>query len=139
VRAAVQASAPAPAGLVSKLGLLIGALVSLAMLFFEADLSRPLRAGVGLRCFFYEQQFAFLAFAGGVAVGRRYLAQFGAWQSAFAAMGGALLGQVLLQTRCEADGAALHLLFFHVGGVLAASLLGALAGRLLPQKIAKRA
>jgi hypothetical protein len=139
VRAAVHASEPARKPRLAKFGLLIGALASLAMLFFDADFARPLQAGIGVRCFFYEQQFALLAFGAGVAVGRRYLAQFGAWQSAFAAMGGALLGQALLHTRCEADGAALHLLFFHVGGVLVASLLGGLAGSLLPKKIARHA
>lgn len=138
VLAAVRASEPARAGLWTKLGLLLGALASLTMLFVDADQSQPSHLG-RVHCFFYEQQFAVLAFGAGVAVGRRYLAQFGAWQSALAAMGGALLGQALLQGRCSTQGAALHLLLFHVGGVFAATLLGAAAGRLLPAKIAKRA
>jgi hypothetical protein len=52
-------------------------------------------------------------------------------RSSVLAMSGALLGQVLLRTRCEAADAALHLLVFHGLGVVLASALGALAGRLV--------
>jgi hypothetical protein len=137
VRAAVYAGERAPRW--TQLGLLLGALASLALLIFDADLARPLQAGLGVRCLFYELQFGVLAFVAGGLVGRRYLTQYGAWQSALAAMGGALVGQALLHTRCEADGAALHLLLFHVGGVLVATLLGGVAGHLLPKIIPGRA
>jgi hypothetical protein len=45
------------------------------------------------------------------------------------AMVGALFGQELLQTRCHAEGAVVHLLLFHALGVVIASLLGGVAGR----------
>jgi len=41
------------------------------------------------------------------------------------------VGQTLLRVRCEAHDAALHLLAFHLLGVVIATALGALAGKFL--------
>ena len=56
--------------------------------------------------------------------------ELGVAGSALAAMSGALVGQWLLGSLCEAEQTALHLLLFHVAGVAAAALLGGLAGEL---------
>src|SRR5262249_38326861 len=111
-----------------KIGLLLCGLLSVLMFWIEADSGRPLQSLLGVRCLLYEQMFGLAALSLGIGVGRRYLALFGPWQAALAAMGGALVGQAVLQVRCEAQGAAVHLLLFHVGGVLLASLFGAGAG-----------
>jgi hypothetical protein len=65
------------------------------------------------------------------AFGARVMArELGVAGSALAAMSGALVGQWLLGSLCEAEQTALHLLLFHVAGVAAAALLGGLAGEL---------
>lgn len=132
VRAAVFPSASPLRARVAKLGLLLGGLASLLMLALEADVARPLHFEIGVHCLVFEQLVALASLAAGFAVGRRYLSEFGPWQSALSAMSGALVAQWLLQWGCEAEGAAVHLLLFHAGGVLIASVLGAFAGRLAP-------
>jgi hypothetical protein len=86
---------------------------------------------LGVSCFFYVQAFAVAAFVLGAFYARWYSDDRVAWrpvQSALIAMGGALVGQAILMVRCDARGAALHLLGSHVLGVACATLLGALLG-----------
>ena len=132
VRAAVFPSKNPVRARVAKLGLLLGGLASLLMLALQANVAQPLQFEIGVHCLVFEQLAALASLAAGFVVGRRYLAEFGPWQSALSAMSGALVAQWLLQWGCEAEGAAVHLLLFHVGGVSIASMLGALAGRLTP-------
>jgi len=86
---------------------------------------------LGVSCFFYEQAFAGSAFVLGALYARWYMEEKPTWrplQSAAITMGGALVGQAILMVRCDAQGAALHLLASHVFGVASATLLGALVG-----------
>jgi hypothetical protein len=132
-RSIEAAIANAPKPLAQRLlpwGLLIGALSSLALAFIDGKPGRALEPMLGLRCLRFEQAFALGAFALGFAWTRMRGREFAAGPAALAAMGGALLGQSLLRVRCEAHDAALHLLVFHVLGVVLASLLGALGARL---------
>ena len=55
----------------------------------------------------------------------------GAAQTAAVGAAGALAGQAVLLTSCAADESVLHVLFFHVAGVVLAGLYGAGLGRLV--------
>jgi hypothetical protein len=115
----------------AQLTLAIGALLSLLMVWMRAEPARPMRALVGVNCLLYEQMFAAGALGLGLLMGRRYLSTIGPWQAASMAMVGALVGQAILQVRCEAEGALVHLLVFHALGVVLATLLGGVAGRVV--------
>jgi hypothetical protein len=108
--------------------LLLGALLSGLMVAFQAR-AGAMQVGLGTRCFFYEQAFALGSLALGMLSARKYLSTISPYQSALMAMTGALVGQAILQVRCEADGAVLHLLLFHALGVAVATALGGFAGR----------
>jgi hypothetical protein len=114
----------------------LGALLSALMIALDGRAGRPLEPALGLHCLRFEQAFALLSFGGTVVWmrvrGRR--ARLGALRGSVVAMTGALVGQVLLRTRCEAADAALHLLLFHGLGVLVAGLLGGLLGRVLERR-----
>jgi hypothetical protein len=64
-----------------------------------------------------------------VAMSRRADPMHGAWQSAAAGAAGALAGQGVLLTTCASDESVMHVLAYHVTGVLAAALLGGGLGR----------
>jgi hypothetical protein len=142
VRAAVLAQ-PAAAGWAAQLlavvqahwehfAWLVMGLLSGWLIWHDGKPNRPLEALVGLHCLRYELICASAAFGVGVAATRLTGARaLGPLRSSVLAMAGALVGQVLLRTRCEAADAALHLLVFHGLGVVLATALGGLAGRLL--------
>jgi hypothetical protein len=133
VHAAVFAPQPAVgvARLEQIVWLILG-LISGLLIWHDGKPGLPLEPLVGLHCLRYELAFAAAAFASGVIVTRLSGARaFGPLRSSVLALSGALVGQVLLRTRCEAADAALHLLVFHGLGVVLASALGALGGRLL--------
>jgi hypothetical protein len=111
---------------------LVMGLLSGWLIWHDGKPNRPLEAMVGLHCLRYELFCAFGALGIGVVATRLSGARaLGPLRSSVLAMGGALVGQLLLRTRCEAPDAALHLLAFHGLGVLLATALGGLAGRLL--------
>lgn len=112
----------------SQLALIIGALLSALMVWTRAQPEHTAYALEGVRCVLYEQTFAAISLGLGLMFGRRYLS-IGPWQGASLAMVGALVGQELLQTRCHAEGAVVHLILFHALGVALATLLGGIAGR----------
>jgi hypothetical protein len=109
---------------------LAGAICSGLLAWLDAQ-PGPAEVGVGMHCLRFEQAFGLAAFAAGALWSGRVTRRFGPVPASVAAMGGALVGQVLLRTRCEAAHAGLHLLAFHVSGVLLATLLGAAAGGML--------
>jgi hypothetical protein len=110
---------------------LLGGLTSLGLLLHDSHPRPELYADIGLRCLRYELGLGTAAFvAGWFSVRLRKQTPDPLRASVFA-MSGALVGQMLLRTRCEAADGALHLLAFHVSGVLLAALLSAGATRLL--------
>jgi predicted anti-sigma-YlaC factor YlaD len=115
-------------------GLLAGALCSLGL--FWARIGAPLPPGVELRpglswgCARYELALGAAAFAVGLLWSRAVARELGPARASLVAMSGALVGQWLLASRCEAEQTALHLLLFHVAGVGLSALLGAAAGGL---------
>ena len=108
------------------------ATLSGVLIWHDGQPDRPLEPMVGMHCMRFELLFAAAAFTTGVVIARlRGTRSLGALRGSVLAMSGALLGQVLLRTRCEAPDAALHLLVFNGLGVLLASALGSVAGRWL--------
>jgi hypothetical protein len=133
MQAAVFAPQPA-AGLarLEHIAWLILGLISGVLIWHDGKPGLALEPLVGLHCLRYELGFAAAAFGTGLLATRLSGARaLGPLRSSVLAMSGALLGQVLLRTRCEAPDAALHLLVFHGLGVVLASALGALAGQLV--------
>jgi hypothetical protein len=120
-------------GRLEYLAWLAGAFVSGLMIWLDAKPGQPLYAEVGLRCMRFELGFAVIALGAGVLWTRSSGRELGPLRASVLAMTGALIGQALLRIRCEAHDAALHLLAFHLVGVVIATVLGAVAGRLLPK------
>jgi hypothetical protein len=87
----------------------------------------PLALDEGLMCLATELAAAAVPLLAAVALARRGRLA-GAGHLAAVAAAGALAGQAALEITCHAGHASAHLLAFHVGGVFAAALLGALAG-----------
>jgi hypothetical protein len=81
-------------------------------------------------CFMFEQGLAAVSFGLGYLRSRRLGARMPVLESAAFAMGGALAGQALLLLRCDAAGAAQHILMSHVLGVACAAVAGGLVPRL---------
>jgi hypothetical protein len=102
--------------------LAVGAIVALSgLLAVYAGASNALSPLLGLKCAALELAAAALPFATTLWVWRRE----GGWAPlAGAAAAGALAGQAALHLTCEARAAMPHLLAFHFGGVLLASVLG---------------
>jgi hypothetical protein len=133
VHAAVFAQEPAAgSGHWESLAWVVMGLLSGWLIWHDGKPNRPLEATVGLHCLRYELLCAFAALSVGVVATRLSGARaLGPLRSSVFAMAGAVVGQILLRTRCEAPDAALHLLAFHGLGVVLATALGSLAGRLL--------
>jgi hypothetical protein len=110
---------------------LLGALVSSFMIWLDGKPAQPLYLELGLRCMRFELVFAGIALGTGVLLTRLRGHELGPLRASVVAMTGALAGQAVLRMRCEAPDAALHLLAFHLVGVVLATALGAGAGRLL--------
>jgi hypothetical protein len=120
----------AHAGHIDYFAWLLGALVSGFMIWLDAKPAQPLYVEVGLRCMRFELVFAGIALAAGVLFTRLRGHALGPLRASVVAMTGALAGQAVLRVRCEAPDAALHLLAFHLAGVVLATVLGAGAARL---------
>ena len=108
------------------LGLGLAMAGSLALGFYAGRVSGLLPA-LGLKCALME----LVAAAPALGVALYFARRRGAWGAPFAAVGafGALAGQAALHVTCPAQNATLHLLVFHVGGVLVAAGVGALLAR----------
>jgi hypothetical protein len=107
----------------------LGAVVTLAIAWLALQHTGREATHHGVRCFMFEQGFAAFAFGVGALYARQLAGRLSALQWATIAMSGALAGQALLLLRCNANGAALHILGSHVLGVACATVLGALLGR----------
>ena len=105
-----------------------GGLFSALLILIDGRPDRPLAPEIGLRCARFELVLAGLALCGTLAFMRFSSARLGPLRGSVVAMTGALVGQVLLRTRCEAPDAALHLLVFHGLGVVLATALGGAVG-----------
>jgi hypothetical protein len=132
IQAAVLGTRRAPGHRFEYLAWLLGALASSFMIWLDAKpaSSQSLYVDVGLRCLRFELVFGGIAFGAGMLVARRLGRELDPLRASVLAMTGALAGQALLRMRCEAADAALHLLAFHLVGVLVATALGAGAARL---------
>lgn len=128
--AVAESEAPALRRGTALWGWSIGGLVSALLVWLQVEPGDQLSAGYGLHCMSYELGFGLLAFALGLFASRRAARVLGPVPASLAAMSGALVGQWMLGARCAAEHTALHLLLFHVAGVVLATLLGAGAGAL---------
>jgi hypothetical protein len=110
----------------------VGAAVSALLAWNDATehaTSSQLLGGRG--CLMDEQVFGLFAFAAGALWAKGAARRYGPASASVAAMSGAFIGQVWLRTHCQTPHAALHLLTFHVLGVVVAAALGAAAGQVL--------
>ena len=138
VHAAVASAQPEPQPWYERFaawGFVLGALASLVLFWLQLGAAIPTELqgkdhGVGWGCLRFELSLAAVAFGFGVVWAHRLARALGPLQASLAAMSGALVGQWLLESRCEAEQTALHLLLFHVAGVALAAVLGAAAGGL---------
>lgn len=108
-----------------------GSALTLFLAWFALQHSAHQAQHDGVRCFAFEQGLAAVAFGLGALYARQIRTRLPALHWASIAMTGALAGQALLLLRCNANGAALHILLSHVLGVACATALGALLGRRL--------
>jgi hypothetical protein len=108
-------------------------LVSLLLAFFDGHVGRPLALSVGAHCLFYEIAFGMVPVGSMFLLARRGPIELRPLRIGTFAAGLALFGQLLLRTRCPVHDAGLHLLLFHVSGVVLAALLGMGTARRLPK------
>jgi len=112
-------------------------MISLGLVLLDGHLDQPLSAELGIRCLAFETGIglapvplaALLARTGAVRASALHLV---GWTTGFA-----VIGQLLLRTRCVAHGAGLHLLAFHVTGIVLAALLGVAAEALIRKRLVR--
>ncbi len=88
-----------------------------------------LAPGIGIRCTFRELWAAAITWAIVLAVGRRNGVAFSRWNVTAIAAAGALAAHAGQHLACAVPHSDAHLLVFHFGGVLVATLLAALSVR----------
>jgi anti-sigma factor RsiW len=110
--------------------LVLGLLLSVLLAWFDGRARSGLYPARGHLCLLWELLGATLplAAAGLYALRRRWRPE--PLQLAVIASGGALAAQLWLHWRCPTHDAGLHLLAYHVSGVVLAALLGLAAGQL---------
>lgn len=106
--------------------LLLGAALSAAIAWLDTK-PGPLGSEQGLHCVMFENAYALAACAATALWARTRKRAVDPWTGSLVGMSGALLGQLLLRTRCDSAHAVVHLFAFHVLGVLIGTALGALA------------
>ena len=133
VERAVLADSKAKVSRWQSWALLVGALLSLVMVWADAR-AGEISAGLGVHCLLYELGCAVVPFGlvGGAML--RGVLPPEPRGLALGAMAGALVGQALLLAECPAQGALTHTLAFHFAGVLLAAVLGFVSGRFLPAR-----
>ncbi len=94
----------------------------------------PLIAGHAVGCMSSELVIGALPLAAMLAVSRSAGPRASALQTAAAGACGALAGQGVLLTTCGADASVLHVLAFHVAGVVLAALIGGGLGTLVARR-----
>jgi hypothetical protein len=130
IAAAVLALAAGGSAALIHRGWIIAALAGAASLAAALLLGAPgaLDLSEGLRCAATELAAAALPLVAALALARHGGVAPGPAPLAAAAASGALAGQAALEVACHAGHASPHLLAFHVGAVLAAAAIGAIAG-----------
>jgi hypothetical protein len=88
-----------------------------------------LAPGIGIRCTFRELWAAAITWAIVVAIGRRRGVTFSRWNVTAIAAAGALAAHAGQHLACAVPHSDAHLLVFHFGGVLLATLFAALSAR----------
>jgi hypothetical protein len=126
VRHAVFGAAPAPRRRWPWLAWLSGGALSALMIWLDVRPNAALGPGTGLDCMLWENGFALATCVAGAIWARTRERAIDPWTGSVVGMSGALLGQLFLRTHCEAAHAGLHLLTFHLLGVLIGTSLGAL-------------
>jgi hypothetical protein len=134
VRRAVFASAPATEGAHKRwqpLTWLAGAALSALLIWLDGRPGGSLAGSGGVHCVLLENGYALASCAGAAIWARTRRQQIDPWTGSVVGMAGALLGQFLLRTQCEAAHVALHVLVFHLLGVALGTALGAVSVPLL--------
>lgn len=134
VRRAVFESAPATERSAKRWQPLIwlaGASLSALLIWFDVHPGEGLTIGNGIDCLLFENGYALATCAGAAIWARSRGRQIDPWTGSVVGLAGALVGQFVLRTHCEAAHAALHLLSFHLIGVAIGTALGALSVPLL--------
>lgn len=96
---------------------------------FLSGTAAGLSPGIGIRCTFRELWAAAITWAIVVTIGRRRGVAFSRWNVTAIAAAGALAAHAGQHLACAVPHSDAHLLVFHFGGVLAATLLAALSIR----------
>ncbi len=96
---------------------------------FLSGTAAGLAPGIGIRCTFRELWAAAITWAIVVTIGRRRGVAFSRWNVTAIAAAGALAAHAGQHLACAVPHSDAHLLVFHFGGVLAATLLAALSDR----------
>lgn len=96
---------------------------------FLSGTAAGLSPGIGIRCTFRELWAAAITWAIVVTIGRRRGVTFSRWNVTAIAAAGALAAHAGQHLACAVPHSDAHLLVFHFGGVLAATLLAALSIR----------
>jgi hypothetical protein len=96
---------------------------------FLSGTAAGLSPGIGIRCTFRELWAAAITWAIVVTIGRRRGVAFSRWNVTAIAAAGALAAHAGQHLACAVPHSDAHLLVFHFGGVLAATLLAAVSVR----------
>ena len=91
-------------------------------------------AGHAISCFSTELAIGALPLVVMLGMARSSTARLGTLASAAGGAAGALAGQGVLLTTCAADESVLHVLFFHVAGVVVATLVGGGLGAVMSRR-----
>jgi len=91
-------------------------------------------AGHAISCFSTELAIGALPLVTMLGMARSSSARLGTLASAAGGAAGALAGQGVLLTTCAADESVLHVLFFHVAGVVVATLVGGGLGAVMSRR-----
>ena len=103
--------------------------VTSGLFAFLSGTAAGLSPGIGIRCTFRELWAAAITWAIVVTVGRRRGVSFSRWNVTAIAAAGALAAHAGQHLACAVPHSDAHLLVFHFGGVLAATLLAAVSIR----------
>jgi hypothetical protein len=109
--------------------LAIGALLSIGLMLLDLRLRDGLFPARAPLCVMWQLLGALFSLAGVGIWARSWALSSSPLRLAVVAMGGALIGGLWLRVRCPTDDAPLHVLVFHLGGFVLATLIGYLLAR----------
>jgi hypothetical protein len=112
----------------------VGAVIATSgLLVFFARAVPGLEPEYGIHCTLYELTAAAIPWVVAIAAARRAGIAADRWNLSAVAAGGALASQAAQHMTCPVAHAGMHLLVFHLGGVMLAALLGALGNVRAPK------